>query len=526
MSDAHPDEAVQWTGELMAQAEAALAAGDIARVNDILYDRVVEIGMHHLDRLEALARSIPDDAVAEHPRLAVLRHGIATFVDQANPTVTFDISSALRTMHPEGSPLADHLVAGLGQIFALRASGRHTDAVDVAEADRRRVAAERGAWLDIPGPLRSIVLLQWGLCRLLTVDLDGAVADFQEAFFAGRRTELPHFARNGAENAALLLALTDSLPEAEEWLANARSIPPAPHPLRRFVEEADPLVEAAIALARLEIDDARKALDRFTPSPDTNLLWSTASFLRAKTHLLAGEALEGLDLVDRSRPPRGGTVESGSFDESLLALAESELALLAGRAPRAAKVLDRVAPSPLLAVARARLALLTGDAAGALAIATSLREPTTFGRIDLAAIAAVASEHLARPEEADRNLQLAVRLAHARGTVAPFVLLPRVDVEALVARDREAEELLAPVLASTSTSIERVDAVRLSARERLVLAELARSGSASEIAERLFVSVNTIKSQLRSIYRKLDVASREEALTEAARLGFDLDARD
>ena len=166
------------------------------------------------------------------------------------------------------------------------------------------------------------------------------------------------------------------------------------------------------------------------------------------------------------------------------------------------------------------------EPAGALAIATSLREPTTFGRIDLAAIAAVASEHLARPEEADRNLQLAVRLAHARGTVAPFVLLPRVDVEALVARDREAEELLAPVLASTSTSIELVDAVRLSARERLVLAELARSGSASEIAERLFVSVNTIKSQLRSIYRKLDVASREEALTEAARLGFDLDARD
>src|SRR5690606_39450048 len=49
MSDAHPDEAVQWTGELMAQAEAALAAGDIARVNDILYDRVVEkIGRAHV----------------------------------------------------------------------------------------------------------------------------------------------------------------------------------------------------------------------------------------------------------------------------------------------------------------------------------------------------------------------------------------------------------------------------------------------------------------------------------------------
>nr|NLD40610.1 response regulator transcription factor [Actinomycetales bacterium] len=40
------------------------------------------------------------------------------------------------------------------------------------------------------------------------------------------------------------------------------------------------------------------------------------------------------------------------------------------------------------------------------------------------------------------------------------------------------------------------------------------------IAKRLGVSVNTVKSQLRSSYRKLGVSSREEAVTAAIGLGL------
>ncbi|NKX51999.1 helix-turn-helix transcriptional regulator, partial [Arthrobacter deserti] len=62
--------------------------------------------------------------------------------------------------------------------------------------------------------------------------------------------------------------------------------------------------------------------------------------------------------------------------------------------------------------------------------------------------------------------------------------------------------------------------VILSDRERVVLAELARTGSAAEIAARQFVSANTVKSQLRSLYRKLDAANREDALGAAVRYGL------
>jgi LuxR family maltose regulon positive regulatory protein len=51
----------------------------------------------------------------------------------------------------------------------------------------------------------------------------------------------------------------------------------------------------------------------------------------------------------------------------------------------------------------------------------------------------------------------------------------------------------------------------LSAQEERVLRLLAAGLSNPEIARELIVSVNTIKTQVQSIYRKLNVNNREEA---------------
>jgi LuxR family maltose regulon positive regulatory protein len=49
---------------------------------------------------------------------------------------------------------------------------------------------------------------------------------------------------------------------------------------------------------------------------------------------------------------------------------------------------------------------------------------------------------------------------------------------------------------------------------------LATHMSFREIADHLFVSRNTIKTQAISVYRKLGVSSRSEAIAEARRLGL------
>jgi LuxR family maltose regulon positive regulatory protein len=55
----------------------------------------------------------------------------------------------------------------------------------------------------------------------------------------------------------------------------------------------------------------------------------------------------------------------------------------------------------------------------------------------------------------------------------------------------------------------------LSDREQAILRYLPTTLSNREIAAELFVTTNTVKTHLRSIYRKLDVARRREAVERA-----------
>ncbi|CRK54508.1 Transcriptional regulator [Rhodococcus sp. RD6.2] len=60
----------------------------------------------------------------------------------------------------------------------------------------------------------------------------------------------------------------------------------------------------------------------------------------------------------------------------------------------------------------------------------------------------------------------------------------------------------------------------LTARERELLTELPSWRTAEQIAADLFVSVNTVKTHLRGIYRKLGVRTRQEAIAEARKQGL------
>jgi LuxR family maltose regulon positive regulatory protein len=58
----------------------------------------------------------------------------------------------------------------------------------------------------------------------------------------------------------------------------------------------------------------------------------------------------------------------------------------------------------------------------------------------------------------------------------------------------------------------------LSEREQAILRYLPTMMSNHEIAGELFVSVNTVKTHIKTIYRKLDVTSRRDAVVRAREL--------
>jgi len=60
----------------------------------------------------------------------------------------------------------------------------------------------------------------------------------------------------------------------------------------------------------------------------------------------------------------------------------------------------------------------------------------------------------------------------------------------------------------------------LTGRELEVMSLLARGKSNKEIGANLYISETTVKSHLRSIFAKLNVLSRTEAITTASRRGL------
>ena len=60
----------------------------------------------------------------------------------------------------------------------------------------------------------------------------------------------------------------------------------------------------------------------------------------------------------------------------------------------------------------------------------------------------------------------------------------------------------------------------LTRRERVILSNLDEVTTLEEIATRLFVTRNTVKSQVRSVYRKLGVSTRADAVACARQIGL------
>ncbi|MEQ9297045.1 MAG: response regulator transcription factor [Cyclobacteriaceae bacterium] len=79
---------------------------------------------------------------------------------------------------------------------------------------------------------------------------------------------------------------------------------------------------------------------------------------------------------------------------------------------------------------------------------------------------------------------------------------------------------------SQSPILESLDSITINANELLseremdVLAGIARGQSNQEIADCLFVSLNTVKTHISNIYMKLNVSRRTQALAKARKMNL------
>jgi DNA-binding NarL/FixJ family response regulator len=82
------------------------------------------------------------------------------------------------------------------------------------------------------------------------------------------------------------------------------------------------------------------------------------------------------------------------------------------------------------------------------------------------------------------------------------------------------QEVTAAVMQAAAQSRNHGGEDLLSSREMDVLDALAEGLTNREIANRLVISRNTVKTHVQNILKKLDAANRTEAVAHAAKLGL------
>jgi LuxR family maltose regulon positive regulatory protein len=128
--------------------------------------------------------------------------------------------------------------------------------------------------------------------------------------------------------------------------------------------------------------------------------------------------------------------------------------------------------------------------------------------VTTAALTADRGQH----EDAHRFLERALLVAEPEAAWFPFLSRDRVVADLLTAhpRTRLTEPLLAEVARLRSVMVDG-PGDSLTVREQEILQYLRTSMTTQEIADELHLSLNTVKTHLRAIYRKLGVANRRGA---------------
>ncbi|MET8769471.1 LuxR C-terminal-related transcriptional regulator [Streptomyces sp. NPDC004658] len=519
-------------GEALGHAAAAddweTAAGAV--VGDLALGEVFT-GLHSGDLVQLFSRMGPEPT---GPAADLVRAACALSrceVTRGSARLRRAVQAlASRAGSPDGDPsglAAARLSCALLETLVARltgAPGRAERAARFAEQVRREVP---DTLLEAHPELMALLLTHLGSARLWAGRVRAARAALTTVVDSGGTAATAQARRECLGHLALIDYLKGWPGRAERkaWATVAPldqdGPPPPPGP------GLASLVLAAVAVERDELDRAQAfleaAVDARHPAPDP-VTQAGRAIVTGRMLLARGDPQAALEAADRavvadvaspwaaahaasvaaaahlaeSRPETAvKLLEDAPADEPVCLVGAAQAQLAAGRPGAAAELLDRIRPqgdigpaiTVRVALVRARLAGEDGDHAAQHALVSrALREARR--------------ERLRRPfVDAGPWLPTLPPGASAEGR------LPRGST----GRDspaRGGQRVVPPVYEE------------LTGRERDVVRRLAQMMSTEEIAADLYVSVNTVKTHLKSAYRKLAVNRRQDAVRRARELGL------
>ncbi|RFU22019.1 LuxR C-terminal-related transcriptional regulator [Geodermatophilus marinus] len=523
--------------------EHAVAAADDVTARDLLAGHGLTLLLSGQAQLIARVLATAPPAVLDDPDVALL--GAIAALQSG------DVASADRTLARFRT-----LPAGTGdrtrrlRDSALLYRARLRADLDVLGDARVRAGPSATDGGDIDADL--LFLLNRATLRVPAGDEPGAMADALAALELGRRYGRDHVTLDCLNLLSGICTGAGDLPAARRWAQEAIA----------FAGERGWGSSARLAYSHVILAwAAYQELDLETASREAPV--AVALLQHAVEPEIDGAARSGEAIIAFDRPPERRAAlrrlrqlwdhlpgaHPSPHLTAFAALAEVHMSLALGERARAGEVVARVArllggtgdadvlrALPLLERSRYE------QARAAVAPALSGARATTVTTVEVTAwlVEAVATAHAGMSEAAHRAVLRALAIAGPRRVMRPFYDLgPRLRelLLATIGRAGPAEPFLAELLGAWAAARRWQDRVQgtapsagegardgrglrspLTAREVELLHDLPSMLTVEEIAAQHVVSVNTVKTHLRSLYRKLGVTTRRDAVAAARRM--------
>ncbi|MDJ0350672.1 helix-turn-helix transcriptional regulator [Cryobacterium sp. PH29-G1] len=506
---------------------AAFLIQDLELATEVVFQNMIEL-LESRDTTYRVFTSLPASQLRGHPVLTIMLVLLSHMDPQTRPRAVQLLASEslFQRLQPGRGTHRERVAYQIFEVAALRLTPLATSVLprvrrafdelaELSDEDMEKLG-RLGPALQVHLGISAFYLRNYALARQC---FELAEARHTEA---GRNDRVDPLALRGG-----LAALSGELPTARRLLDEAdRATWPAGW---RTSSPADffNLGRAILALEEGDTHSADAYIRAAGPIEDVIEHWTLFAWVRSRRDQPAGEADLGLLRLKQLRKTRGpapGTALSRSF----LDAAEAELLLSTGDLDAARRVAARSAKHSdtcRVVLAWAELALGRSSSAARQAqrvVKDPLSAPRSHLEADLVLLC-VASRNEFEDEVRGIAERVAERLTETELRSTLRFIAPQ-DQDALTAAliragvDRATVSLIGSEITAGDSISTR--ATHLTSREQTVLELLDETPALDEIADRLFVSRNTVKSQLASIYRKMGVSSRDAALTRAAVLGI------
>jgi LuxR family transcriptional regulator, maltose regulon positive regulatory protein len=457
-------------------------------------------------------RTAPEDELRKAPKAALFGEGIGR-LPSGSVAVTLPGSAARIDQTLQAGSARDLVEIAVLAMVARRVNGLPHDAAAIAQASRPLVRAASTTRFSPAADLAAYWHLQAGQAALHAGDLEQARLDFDHAWTFRGKDVTGYVATSAAPFSALLAALAGDATESTRWQAETDRLEPAGRSLIEWDTMERPRLVARLleAVDRLDVDAGARLTDTLLPQLAFDEIWPVTLFGITR-HLVNAERVDRAEQLIESTVQLHPRAPSASMHAAFVTLARADVALALRRGTVLGRLLAGADAAPLAglrSVCAIQLEILAGDLPRARRLAVVAEHGPTDQRMGQESGLLRRAVDLALGEPAEP----------LPGPLAPSLrrtasLLP----PELNDRLRASCDGVPPPHAGLSGAHPVV--VKLTPREARALEALAGPGSLPEIAERLFISRNTLKSQLRALYAKLDVSSRDEAVELARRLGL------